>query len=107
MQAEAGGDYWSTADLNATWEPYCGVHIKEAVEVPGQGIQLVQKKKTIYPDWNRCFDMHLYEGRMVSMVVMNKIDSKVTGDATVGVHFLAEQCKMSDANVSSIWVCCQ
>lgn len=39
------------------------------------------------------------------MVVMNKNDDgKVTGDATVGVHFLADQCKQSDLNVSSVWV---
>ena len=33
---------------------------------------------------------------------MNKVDTKVTGDATVGVQFLADQCKAS--GVASIWV---
>ena len=39
---------------------------------------------------------------MITLVVMNKVDTKVTGDATVGVQFLADQCKAS--GVASIWV---
>jgi len=105
IEASGGSEVWKELEgAGKTWEPFCGVHIKEAIEVPGQGIQLVQKKKTIYPDWNRCFDTHLYQGRMITLVVMNKVDTKVTGDATVGVQFLADQCKASGTGVSSIWL---
>ena len=31
----------------------------------GKGTQLVQKKKTIYPEWNTSFDAHLYDGRVI------------------------------------------
>jgi len=42
---------------------------------------------------------------MITLVVMNKEDGgSVTGDATVGVQFLADQCKKNELNVSSVWV---
>ena len=42
---------------------------------------------------------------MITLVIMNKNDSgSVTGDATVSVQFLADQCKKSDLNVSMVWV---
>ena len=64
IESTAGSEVWKELEAEGqTWYPFCGVHIKEAVEVPGHGLQLVQKKKTIYPDWNRCFDTHLYEGK--------------------------------------------
>ena len=64
IESTAGSEVWKELEAEGqTWDPFCGVHIKEAVEVPGQGVQLVQKKKTIYPDWNRCFDTHLYDGK--------------------------------------------
>jgi len=28
---------------------------------------LVQKKKTIYPEWGSCFDSHLKEGRVIQV----------------------------------------
>lgn len=92
---------WKTA--NGTFDPYCGVHIKEAVLTPGQGIQLVQKKKTIYPEWNKCFDTHLYDGRVISVVAMER-PNKFLADVTIGVQFLVDQCKKSNG-FSSIWVC--
>lgn len=105
IEAQAGPEVWKELEEKGkTWEPFCGIHIKEAVDVPGEGIKLVQKKKTIYPDWNRCFDTHLYQGRVITLVVMNKNDEgSVTGDATVGVQFLADQC-MKNNNVSSVWL---
>lgn len=71
IEAEAGPEVWKECESQGkTWDPFCGIHIKEAVEVPGQGLQLVQKKKTIYPDWNRCFDTHLYEGILCVFIFM-------------------------------------
>ena len=102
LQAEAG-DSWDVMEGNS-WDPFCAIRIKEAVEVPGQGFELVQKKKTIYPEWNKSFDTHVYGGRMINVAVMSKVDNKLIGDVTFGVEFLADQCKKGENGVSSVWV---
>ena len=33
--------------------------------------KIVQKKPTFYPRWNTCFDCHLYEGRLIQIIVKN------------------------------------
>lgn len=83
------------------FDPFCSVHVKEAVMTPGQGIALVQKKKTFMPDWNKCFDTHNYEGRVITIVVKEKPD-KFLGEVTIGVQFLVDQCKRD--GYSSVWV---
>lgn len=50
-----------------TPQPFCGVNIMEAVHSPGEGMKLMQKKKTFYPDWNKCFDSHLVQGRRMQV----------------------------------------
>ena len=67
----------------------------------GRGVQLIQKKKTIYPDWNRCFDAHLYEGRVIQMVLMER-PNKCIADITIGAQALAEKCQ--EGGVASAWV---
>lgn len=89
------------ANSNGNFDPYCAIHIKEAVQTPGQGVQLVQKKRTIYPEWNKCFDTHLYPGRVISVVVMEK-PNIYRGDTTIGVQFLVDQCKKD--GFSSLWL---
>ena len=87
-----------------TFESYCAVHIKEAIMSPTQGISLVQKKKTIYPEWNKCFDTHLYAGRVITIVVLEKFSSRVVADVSIGVQFLVDQCKREAHGFSSVWV---
>ncbi len=48
-------------------QPFCAVNIMEAVHSPGEGVKLLQKKKTFYPDWNKCFDSHLVQGRRMQV----------------------------------------
>lgn len=67
----------------------------------GRGVQYVQKKKTIYPEWNTCFDAHLYDGRMIHMVVMQR-PQKLVADVNIGAKNLAEKCP--DGEVASVWV---
>lgn len=86
------------------FDPYCAVHIKEAVMSVNHGISLVQKKKTIYPEWNKCFDTHLYEGRVITIVVLQKSNGKVVADVSIGVQFLVDQCKRDAHGFSSVWV---
>ena len=54
-------------------DPFCAVKI---LEVQSQNDddepQLIQKKKTFYPQWNRCFDSHLVQGRRMQVIVMDK-----------------------------------
>lgn len=49
---------------------YCVVYIKEVVMLVNYGIFLVQKKKIIYLEWNKCFDIYFYEGCVVIIVVL-------------------------------------
>ena len=67
----------------------------------GRGIQLVQRKKTIYPEWNTCFDAHLYEGRVVQMVAMER-PNRFLADVTVSAKALADKC--TDSNIATVWV---
>lgn len=86
------------------FESYCAVHIKEAVMSATQGISLVQKKKTIYPEWNKCFDTHLYDGRVITIVVLQKPSGRVIAEVSIGVQFLVDQCKRDTHGFSSVWV---
>lgn len=54
-------------------DPFCAVKILEVQSQSEDGEdQLVQKKKTFYPQWNRCFDSHLVQGRRMQVIVMDK-----------------------------------
>lgn len=94
----------STAGQKESFDSYCAVHIKEAIMSADHGISLVQKKKTIYPEWNKCFDTHLYEGRVITIVVLQKPSGKVVADVSIGVQFLVDQCKRDSHGFSSVWV---
>ena len=67
----------------------------------GKGVQLVQKKKTIYPEWNTCFDAHLYEGRMIELAVWKRPETYVS-EVSISAQALADKCK--EGNHSTIWV---
>jgi len=69
-------------------EPYCTVNIKEIDE---RGTVL-QKKKTFYPDWNKCFDSHLLNGRRMQIIVNDKPETPLA-EVTVELNMLAEECK--------------
>jgi len=84
-----------------TFDPYIAVNVKEAVNTPGKGELLVQKKKTIYPEWNTCFDAHLYDGRVIQLVVMQR-PSILVADVNVKSQHLADKC--ADGGVASVWL---
>ncbi|XP_035677707.1 protein kinase C delta type-like [Branchiostoma floridae] len=87
-----------------TFDPYCAVNVKEAVDTPGRGLQLIQKKKTIYPEWNSCFDSHLYQGRVIQLAVMAKPMNKLLAEVSIGVQMLAEKCQKGDDKIISTWL---
>lgn len=82
------------------------IQISDLVEhnclyIAGRGVQLVQKKRTIYPEWNTCFDAHLYDGRVINLVVMEK-PNKFLAEITISARALAEKC--TDGNIATAWV---
>ena len=67
----------------------------------GRPVQYVQKKKTIYPEWNTCFDAHLYQGRLIQLIVMER-PAHLVADVSLQAAALAEKCR--DGGLASIWV---
>ncbi|XP_025106597.1 protein kinase C delta type-like isoform X1 [Pomacea canaliculata] len=95
LQAETGPNGPALTD------PFLAINIKEAVEVPGRGTQLVQKKRTLYPEWNTCFDAHLNHGRVIQMVLMERPNTSLA-DVSIGAKILADKC--ADGNATRTWL---
>ncbi|CAK6958661.1 protein kinase C delta type-like [Scomber scombrus] len=73
--------------------PICAIKMKESVNTE-RGKTLVQRKPTMYPAWKSSFDAHIYEGRVLEVVLMQSNEEPLA-KATVGVSVLAERCKKS------------
>ncbi|CAL1532063.1 unnamed protein product [Lymnaea stagnalis] len=82
-------------------DPFLAVNVKEAMDIPGKGVQLIQKKKTLYPKWNSCFDAHLYDGRVIQMILMEKPNKNVA-EISVGAKMLADKCNGAPSS-GPIW----
>lgn len=67
-----------------------------------RGKTLVQKKPTMYPEWRSTFDAHVYEGRVIQVVLMRAAEEPLS-EATVGVSVLAERCKKNNGK-AEFWV---
>nr|XP_055040418.1 protein kinase C, delta b [Misgurnus anguillicaudatus] len=72
-------------------EPFCAIKMKESLSTE-RGKTLVQKKPTMYPAWKSSFDAHIYEGRVIQVVLMKTAEEPLS-EATIGVSVLAERCK--------------
>uniref|UniRef100_A0A665UEN4 Protein kinase C n=1 Tax=Echeneis naucrates TaxID=173247 RepID=A0A665UEN4_ECHNA len=69
-----------------------------------RGMTLVQRKPTMYPAWKSTFDAHIYEGRVLEVILMQSTEEPLA-KATVGVSVLAERCKKSKSNGrTEFWV---
>ncbi|KAF3689550.1 Protein kinase C delta type [Channa argus] len=79
-----------------TEPPICAIKMKESVSTE-RGKTLVQRKPTMYPAWKSTFDAHIYEGRVLEVVLMQSTEEPLA-KATVGVSVLAERCKKSKTN---------
>ncbi|XP_077459062.1 protein kinase C delta type-like [Stigmatopora argus] len=85
---------YDMGDLPALSEPpICAIKMKESVSTE-RGKTLIQKKPTMYPSWKSAFDAHIYEGRVIEMVLMQSAEEALA-KATVYVTVLAERCKES------------
>uniref|UniRef100_A0A8C9YDV5 Protein kinase C n=1 Tax=Sander lucioperca TaxID=283035 RepID=A0A8C9YDV5_SANLU len=83
--------------------PICAIKMKESVNTE-RGKTLVQRKPTMYPAWKSAFDAHIYEGRVIEVVLMQSAEEPLA-KATVGVSVLAERCKKSKtSNRAEFWL---
>lgn len=58
----------------------------------------------MYPAWKSTFDAHIYEGRVLQVVLMQTAEEPLA-EATVGVSVLAERCKKGKSNGrAEFWV---
>ena len=56
----------------------------------------------MYPAWKSTFDAHIYEGRVLQVVLMKTAEEPLA-EATVGVSVLAERCKKGNGSCE-FWV---
>ncbi|XP_069499657.1 protein kinase C delta type isoform X2 [Ambystoma mexicanum] len=83
------------------YQPFCAIKMKEAQRTD-RGTTLIQKKPTMYPDWKSAFDAHIYEGRVIQIVLMKAAEDPLS-DVTVGVSVLAERCKKGNGK-AEFWL---
>uniref|UniRef100_A0A8C9WIP8 Protein kinase C n=1 Tax=Scleropages formosus TaxID=113540 RepID=A0A8C9WIP8_SCLFO len=81
--------------------PFCAIKMKESISTD-RGKTLVQRKPTMYPAWKSSFDAHIYEGRVLQVVLMKTAEEPLS-EVTVGVSVLAERCKKGNGR-SEFWV---
>ncbi|XP_028260927.1 protein kinase C, delta b isoform X2 [Parambassis ranga] len=95
---------WDVGALTPLNEPpICAIRMKESVNTE-RGKTLIQRKPTLYPPWKSTFDAHIYEGRVLEIVLMQSTEEPLA-KATVGVSVLAERCKKSKTNGrAEFWV---
>ena len=79
-------------------EPVCAVNVKEAVTGPDGVLVLEQRKKTFYPDWDRCFDSHLRPGRRMQIIVNDRTNGSLhpLAEVTVETEALAGECMQEE-----------
>ncbi|KAI1890888.1 hypothetical protein AGOR_G00158240 [Albula goreensis] len=81
--------------------PFCAIKMKESLNTE-RGKTLVQKKPTMFPAWRSTFDAHIYEGRVLQVVLMKTAEEALC-EATVGMNVLAERCKKGNGQ-AEFWV---
>uniref|UniRef100_A0A3B4C7F9 Protein kinase C n=1 Tax=Pygocentrus nattereri TaxID=42514 RepID=A0A3B4C7F9_PYGNA len=82
-------------------QPFCAIKMKESLSTE-RGKTLVQRKPTMYPAWKSSFDAHIYEGRVIQVLLM-KTAEETLSEATVGVSVIAERCKKGNGR-AEFWV---
>uniref|UniRef100_A0AAR2M1X7 Protein kinase C n=1 Tax=Pygocentrus nattereri TaxID=42514 RepID=A0AAR2M1X7_PYGNA len=81
--------------------PFCAVKMKESLSTD-RGKTLIQKKPTMFPAWRSSFDAHIYEGRVLQVLLMRTAEDPLA-EVTVGVSVLAERCKKANGR-AEFWV---
>uniref|UniRef100_A0A3P9KP32 Protein kinase C n=1 Tax=Oryzias latipes TaxID=8090 RepID=A0A3P9KP32_ORYLA len=98
INAYEAGDLPAFNDL-----PVCAIRLKDSINTE-RGKALVQRKPTMYPPWMTSFDAHVYEGRVLEVILMQGTDVTVA-KATMGMSVLAERCKKAKTSgKNEFWV---
>uniref|UniRef100_A0A3B4UT67 Protein kinase C n=1 Tax=Seriola dumerili TaxID=41447 RepID=A0A3B4UT67_SERDU len=82
-------------------DPYCAVHMKEAIDTE-KGQVYKQKKPTMYPPWSTTFDAHIHRGRIMHVMVKDRT-AELKSEATVALDSLAARCKKENGKLE-IWL---
>ncbi|KAJ8258621.1 hypothetical protein COCON_G00176330 [Conger conger] len=82
-------------------EPFCAINLKESL-ITERGKTLVQKKPTMFPPWKSTIDAHIYEGRVLQVLLM-KTNEESLSEVSVGVSVLAERCKKGNGR-AEFWM---
>ncbi|XP_051874386.1 protein kinase C delta type-like [Pristis pectinata] len=90
-----------TLNVTENQQPFIAVKMKEAMTTE-RGKTLIQKKPTMYPEWKSSFDAHIYEGRVIQIVLMGSAEEPLS-EVTVGVSVLAERCKKGNGK-AEFWL---
>ncbi|CAK5084326.1 unnamed protein product [Meloidogyne enterolobii] len=77
----------------------CAVNVKEKVEINGEN-RLIQKRKTMQLQWEKCFDVGILQNRVLQMLVQN--DKTLVADATMRLEDIV--CKSKTDAVTHIWI---
>uniref|UniRef100_A0A914BX64 protein kinase C n=1 Tax=Acrobeloides nanus TaxID=290746 RepID=A0A914BX64_9BILA len=77
----------------------CSVNVKEKVEVNGEN-RLIQKRKTMQIDWEKCFDVGILPGRVLQVLLLH--DKEPIADATMRLEDIVSKCKHD--SITHIWI---
>lgn len=106
LQVEKGSG--SGDDDREFFDPFVAVNVKEAITSPGcTNTTYVQKKKTIYPEWNTCFDAHLYEGRLLEFNILERgghTPTHMIAESRITAQILADKCAGTQEGIASCWL---
>uniref|UniRef100_A0A8C5G3M6 Protein kinase C n=1 Tax=Gouania willdenowi TaxID=441366 RepID=A0A8C5G3M6_GOUWI len=94
-------DMGTLTSLNSP--PICGIKMKELVSTE-LGKTLVQRKPTLFPAWKSTFDAHIYEGRVLELILM-KDPEEPLAKYSEAISVLAERCNKSKSpGPAEFWV---
>ncbi|KAL3983040.1 Protein kinase domain family protein [Acanthocheilonema viteae] len=78
---------------------HCAINVKERVEINGEK-RLIQKRKTIHPEWNESWDTGVVAGRVLQVVLFN--GTTPIADATMRQQDIISKCK--GENATHVWI---
>lgn len=100
---------WVSRCIQSVWALVVGgflsshTHSLDPCLLLDRGKTLIQRKPTMFPAWRASFDAHIYEGRVLQVLLMRTADEPLA-EVTLGVSVLAERCKKASGR-SEFWVC--
>ncbi|KAE9555012.1 hypothetical protein FO519_001758 [Halicephalobus sp. NKZ332] len=77
----------------------CAVNVKEKVEVGGEN-RLIQKRKTMQVEWEKCFDIGILSGRVLQVLLLH--EKIPIADATMRLEDIVSKCKQD--TITHIWI---